>query len=173
MNFDLTQPGSGELQLQVLRSIIGDSSQKTLIDLCCGEMTVSRHLKFASSVHVDVTDEPLRPRHAVFVHSDVFGDHPVFKTRYNVALCADGIEHFTKADGFRLAHQMTMLADLSIVFTPLGEYMVDPLNTGPHTHKSGWLPDDLPGWHTLVFPNWHPTLNCGALFYWHDRHQNS
>lgn len=164
--FDLNSHGTLEIYLGVLYSIIGDTTNKTLIDLCCGEMGRTRHMKFASSIHVDVIDEPLRPRDFAFIQTDVFSEHDVFKRKYDVAFCGDGIEHFTKADGYRLAHHMTLLGRQAIIFTPLGEYMVDPNATGPYPHKSGWLPGDLPGWKTMVFPNWHPTLGIGAMFFW-------
>lgn len=164
--FNTNANGSGQLQVEVINAIVGDSSRKTLIDLCCGEMATSRHLRFARSVHIDVEDNPGRPLEANFIQTDALGDHPVFSEYFDVALCTDGIEHFTKSNGLRLAERMLGLAHLAIVFTPLGDYMVEPESNGPHTHKSGWNPGDLPGWEHLSFPKWHPTLNIGAIFFW-------
>lgn len=159
-------PGSGDLYFKILGLLIGDASGKSLIDLCCGEMTGTRHLGFKESVHVDVADEPLRPPGFNFVQCDVLSEDPVFNRKYDVALCLDGIEHLTREDGLRLADRMTNLAKLSIIFTPLGFYKTD--GKGSHAHLSGWLPADLPGWETLVFPNWHPTLGIGALFFYRE-----
>lgn len=129
-------------------------------------MSTSRKLKFKSSVHIDVEDFELRPKEFRFIQTDVLGDHPVFSERFDVALCTDGIEHFLKEDGLRLANRMTQLADLSIVFTPLGDYKVDTQSRCPHAHKSGWRTGDLPGWQCMVFPNWHVSLGIGAVFFW-------
>jgi len=157
--------GSGELQIEVLLKIIGDPSQKSFIDLCCGRMDRTRQIKFRESVHVDVTDEPERPQDAIFVNADVLGDHPVLQKHYDVSACLDGIEHLTKADGYKLAHRMTIMSDVAIVFTPLGSLWVREDASSPHDHRSGWLPEDLLGWRSIVFPNWHKVLGCGALFY--------
>lgn len=167
-SLDLRQPGDGDLHLKVLRLLIGDETEKSLIDLNCGEMTSTRHLKFRESVHVDVIDEDLRPDNVHFFLGSSLGDGEVFERKYDVAIISDGIEHFTKSDGLRLADRMTKLAKLSIIFTPLGQYLVFPESTDPHVHKSGWLPADLPDWETLVFPNWHLTLGIGALFFYRE-----
>jgi hypothetical protein len=165
-DFNTQANGSGKLQVDVLNALIGDSSRKTMIDLCCGEMATSQHLRFARSVHVDVEDNFGRPIGANFVQADVLGEHPVFSEYFDVSICTDGIEHFTKSDGLRLAERMLGMSHLAIIFTPLGDYMVDPNGKGPHTHKSGWQPGDLVGWDHLAFPKWHPTLNIGAIFFW-------
>jgi hypothetical protein len=59
---------------------------------------------------------------------------------------------------------MKAKSNKQIIFTPLGAYMVDEGSTHPDSHKSGWTPDMLFGWLSIVLPNFHPTLNTGAFF---------
>lgn len=162
-----TTHGSGDLYLAILHGIIGVETDKlTMIDLCCGEMAISSRMNFKESVHVDVIDEPRRPRQFNFVQCSALSHNPVFEKPYHVAYCGDGIEHFTKSEGKALIQRMEIIANLKIIFTPLGEYMVGNDLENPHSHKSGWTPDDFPGWHSLVYPQWHPTLGIGAFFVW-------
>ena len=161
--------GSGELEVAVLKAVVGDTSNKSLIDLCCGEITPLRHLKFKKQVHIDVHDFPLRPRHFPFLQIDVLADHPVYSEKYDMTTCLDGIEHLTREDGFNLIQRMTDLAPLNIVFTPLGDmWLGHEGETDPMVHKSGWVAADFEprGWETLVFPRWHEGWKFGALFAW-------
>ena len=155
--------GNGDLQLRVLLDIIGTTTDKSFLDLCCGEMTITRSLHFKESLHLDVVDEPLRPRHFNFMRCDIM--EAKFPRRYDVAYCGDGIEHLSREDGLCLINELPVVADIAILFTPLGPYCLDPAATSPHAHKSAWWPNDFPeDWSTWVFPNWHPTLGIGAFF---------
>ena len=166
-----TRTGSLDLWLDVLLWILAEHARDgplSLIDLCCGEMTNTSRLIFAHSVHVDVQDCPLRPQNYKFIQTDVCADHPVFEEHYDVALCSDGIEHLTVEQAVRLVRRMEDIADLAVIFTPLGDYIVEPGTTHPDRHKSGWIPLSFHGlgFHTMTFPNWHPTLQLGAFFAW-------
>jgi hypothetical protein len=160
--------GSMPLWLEIFVRILGKPTQSvTLIDLCCGEMGNTRLCKFKDSLHVDVTNYATRPKGYDFIKHDVLTLPESFNGRYDVALCSDGIEHLSKTDGMALLERMPKLSRQSIVFTPLGDYMVDPNAKGPENHRSGWLPRDFPdGWETQEFPNWHPTLGIGGLWAW-------
>jgi hypothetical protein len=61
---------------------------------------------------------------------------------------------------------MERVGRLSIIFTPLGPWMLDEGATHPDKHKSGWWPEELEkvGWRTKVYPKWHTALQCGAFF---------
>lgn len=159
----------GELYLSILRGIVQPAEDRTFLDLCCGEMTHTRDLKFGASVHVDVVDWPNRPKEFHFVQSNVLDCE--FEARaFDVSLCSDGIEHFTKADGWRLIHAMEEWSARPVIFTPLGNYLVDAAATNPDTHKSGWWPEEFTkiGWKTDVYKDWHPTLGIGAFFAWRE-----
>jgi hypothetical protein len=160
--------GSMPLWIEVFLRIVGKpSDQVSIIDLCCGRMGNTRLLKFKESIHIDVTDYPERPRGSHFLLHDVLSLPSSFNGKYDVALCSDGIEHLSKEDGIKLISIMEKLSKTSIIFTPLGDYMVDPLAKSPENHRSGWLPNDFPSnWETQEFPNWHPTLGIGGLWAW-------
>ncbi len=162
--------GSGELEVAAIKAILGDTSEDVLIDLCCGEVAALRHVRFLSSVHVDITDLPNRPRSLSFVKTDVLGGHPIFNSKYGIVTCLDGIEHLTKPDGHRLIERMESLAPVCLIFTPLGDmWLGEEGNQDPMVHKSGWMPADFcehQGWTTLAFPNWHLGWKFGGLFAW-------
>lgn len=139
-----------------------------MIDLCSCEATVTRNLNFREKTYVDILDcWEIPGQMDRFVCADVLGDHPCLRQHYDVAYCSDGIEHFAKEDGLRLLSRMNDLADKQILFTPLGEYCVEPESTDPRSHKSGWMPEDFPGFAVIVAPNYHPSLNnLGAFWVW-------
>jgi hypothetical protein len=148
---------------KILETLAGPK-RDSFIDLCCYDGGQTKYLDFKEKTFVDV----IKPDGAVypgkFIETDVLGDHPVFQKRYGVAYCLDGIEHLHKTDGYRLLQKMESISDRQILFTPLGEYMVNPHDPHPHSHKSGWYPGDAEGYGVVVAPNWHPTLNVGAFF---------
>lgn len=163
--------GSGQLYLSILRRIIGPTEDLTFLDLCCGEMAQTRHLKFRDSLHVDVKDWPERPPEFRFIRLDVREFVQVQVMGFDVCLCSDGIEHLQKEDGVALIENMALVARLPIIFTPLGDHRIVPGSTDPDDHKSGWLPEEFEarGWKTDVYPDWHresPKWNCGAFFAW-------
>lgn len=158
---------STALYLHTLRRIVGDTTSKHLLDLCCGEATHTRQLVFASHTGIDVLDCPLRPAYIVFEQTDVLmwrGPQRVF----DVVLLSDALEHFAKPAGIALLERMRSWATQRIVFAPIGPHRVNESATDPHTHKSAWVPSELDelGWHTEAHPTWHPTLGIGAFFAW-------
>lgn len=157
------------LWIEIFVRILGrPTAAVTLIDLCCGRMGNTGLLKFERSLHVDLTDYDERPRATNFLKHDALTLPDYFDGIFEVALCSDGIEHLFKIQGLQLIERMTRLSKTQIIFTPLGEYMVDANATSPENHRSGWRADDFPeSWSTQEFPNWHPTLKIGALWAWH------
>lgn len=168
MTTECPETGCEALYLRELYSIIGPTEDKTLLDLCCGEMTVTRKMKFRDSLHVDVQDCPNRPREFTFYQTDALGLFPLGMETFDVALCSDGIEHLEKAYGLDLLRKMEGMSRVPIIFTPLGEYKLAPGSDNPDDHKSGWLPEEFRarGWRTSVFPGWHEVLGIGAFFAW-------
>jgi len=172
--YDPNSTGSAALQIDVLLEImIGRCKFGSFLDLCCGEMTVTREILpyVRSSLHIDVQDREFRPKQVAFVQADVLEILPAIVNRFDVAWCGDGLEHFRKDDGRDLLTLMEKAAKLPIIFTPLGDFEVEPRASDPDKHKSGWWPRDLEarGWNTLAFPNWHPTLGIGAFFAWKEQ----
>lgn len=86
----------------------------------------------------------------------------------------DVIEHMEREDGFetvRLAQQIAR--QQVIVFTPLG-FMKQEQDgdtdawglQGQHwqRHRSGWTPEDFPGWQCLIDERFHARAEHGAFF---------
>lgn len=77
----------------------------------------------------------------------------------------DVLEHMPEADGHRALSDAFSLANQVIVFTPLGFYPQSYADgdkdawgmngTYWQTHRSGWTPDDFPGWEIKVDPAAH------------------
>ena len=155
-----------QLWLAILFEIIGTTEDKHFLDLCCGEMTNTKEFKFTSHLGVDILDWPNRPKHIEFEQADL-RIWPGPKHHYDIVLCADGIEHFTKEEGSKLIRNMESWGALPIIFTPIGFFKLGDPKT-PMEHKSGWEPGEFKkqGWETKEFPLWHSTLNLGAFFAW-------
>ena len=155
----------------IIKAIIGSKiNQQSLIDLCSCEATVTRNLTFKNKIYVDVLDcWDIPGQMHNFIQTDVLGNHEIFNQHFDVANCSDGIEHLIKEDGFKLIERMKNISDKQILFTPLGNYMVETGNDDPKCHKSGWCPEDFEGFASIVAPQYHPTLGehgVGAFWVW-------
>ena len=164
--------GTGEVYSKILRAIIGPgTSNLSMIDLCCCHAPFTRHLDFASKVFVDAIDDDRGVTSDVgeFYVTDVLGDHEaVSKRMYDMCFAMDAIEHFSKENGHKLLRRMDSLSICKMVlFTPLGDLMISQDKDDPDTHKSGWLPEDFPGYAKVVCPEWHQKdYGKGAFFFW-------
>lgn len=172
---DTQQEGSVPLWLEVVRSLLPDKEENlTLLDLCCGEMAATLHLRFFSTTCVDVNDCERRPRSGNFnfVKMDVrLFDLQSYRKQTDVCICSDGLEHFNDEDAKHVMAIMQASSKLSIVFVPTGESesTMVPFSVDPHTHKSRWSAERFAklGWSTMAFPNWHAKeLGLGACFAW-------
>ena len=117
--------------------------------------------EYAGSTRVDAVDA-VAPRYPVYDHvylGDLRDlDHvlPSEVTGYDLALFIDVIEHFEKADGYRVLEQLTHRAKQVLVATPFGFRQQEIPGMPFETHRSGWWPGDfskqvkLESWH--VFP---------------------
>lgn len=161
--------GNGQIYLDVMRAICGDTSGKSVLDLMCYKAPYTPLLGFKTPVYVDIQERPLdhRSEQKSFVKWDVRKIMDcrlvVNNSPFDVAICGDGIEHLTKLEGMRLIADMLFLANKSIFFTPLGPINIGE-DYGPDAHKSGWTPEDFVEHATIVFPDFHPALGCGAFF---------
>lgn len=161
--------GSPALYLQILKAICGNTAGKSVLDLCCCKSPHVPQLGFEKRTYVDIQDWGLDfpEEQLYFFQRDVFNflndcEH------FDVAVISDGIEHFTKAQGITLLFLMQSRSAKQIIFTPLGDYLIEKKTTdNPDSHKSGWLPKDFPGWGIIELANFHPTLGIGAFFSWH------
>jgi hypothetical protein len=161
--------GNDVVYMHCLRTICGDTAGKSMIDLCCNLAPHTPLLGFTDRVYIDILPRILdhKEEQKHFLQMDVLkiNERP-FLSSVDVTICSDGIEHFTKDNGFLLKEKMEAVSKRQVLFTPLGEYMVDHVSTDPEGHHSGWRPEDLSGYASIVFPEYHPTLGVGAFFAW-------
>jgi hypothetical protein len=159
--------GHGQIYLDVVRAICGDTAGKSMVDLMCHRAPYTPMLGFEQRTYVDIQDRQFdfEEEKQYFICSDVLEFLKYVPGRkYDVAICSDGIEHLTIVDGFTLLIRMRYNATKSIIFTPLGEYNLNAEDT-PDAHQSGWLPSNLSDdYAKIIFPDFHPSLNVGAFF---------
>lgn len=160
--------GSGEIYLTVMKSICGDTTGKSMVDLMCYRAPYTPLLGFKERTYVDIQRRPLdfKSEEEFFIHGDVIDFLKQIKTkRYDVSICSDGIEHLDRIMGVILWTRMSLCSKKQIGFTPLG-----PLNItndhNPDSHRSSWLPGDLFGTASVVFPDFHKSIGHGAFFFW-------
>lgn len=161
--------GSGELYLKVMKAICGDTEGMSMVDLMCYHAPYTPLLGFDKRTYVDIQDRGLdhKGEQPYFIKADVFEYLSSIERPFDVAICSDGLEHLSRDRGIDLLVMMMDYSEKSIIFTPLGEYMVTN-DDHPDSHKSGWAPKDFSdGWATVVFPDFHPALNTGAFFAFH------
>lgn len=161
--------GSGELWLDIVRIICGESMAKEgtyLCDLMCHKAPHTSQLDFNHATFVDVQYRGLEikpDKNFVFYRSDVFDFLDKSFGEYSVMICSDGVEHLQREKGMQLISCMEQMSEKQIIFTPLGPQGITE-GADPDSHKSGWHPEDFPGWLSIILPNFHPELNCGAFF---------
>ena len=161
-----SKKGSGELEKAIMMAICEPVKNKSMIDLMCHQAPITSGMGFKNTAYLDIQErgiDAMVDRNNLII-ADVLTYE--FKDHYDVAFCLDGIEHLNYQDGLKLLDIMGSIADINIIFTPLGELSTNPEDPHPDSHKFGWLPEHFNGWHTAVFPRWHPTLNAGAFFAW-------
>lgn len=93
--------------------------------------------------------------------------------RVDVAFLLDVVEHMTREDGASAVEIAKQRARQVVVFTPLGflpqSYAPGENDAwgynGAHwqTHRSGWTPDDFPGWEIIADAGFHGAKG-GAFF---------
>ena len=150
---------------RIIEILIGPHCKRnSFIDLCSDVAPVTKLMNFKRKVFVDSMPQTIPE--GEFVHASVLGTHPVFDDYYDASFCLDGIEHLLKNEGYRLLTRMKRVSSRQILFTPLGDHLVNVSDEHPHSHKSGWLPEDVSvSWASIVCPVWHPSMNLGGLFY--------
>lgn len=171
---DIVVPGhgTGDTYEKILDAIIGqNTSDLTMIDLCCCHAPFTRNLDFSTKVFIDIIegDRGVTSDLGEFYVTDVLGIHEaVTKRKYDICFALDAIEHFSKEDGYRLLERMNSISRRKVIlFTPLGDLMVSQDYSNPDSHKSGWTPKDLPGYAKVICPEWHEkSYGKGAFFFW-------
>jgi len=159
--------GSGELWLDIMRIICGDTSGKSMVDLGCHKAPYTPLLGFSERTYVDIQDRPLdhTNEQKYFIKEDIIHYLNAIDRGPNVFVLSDTIEHLILADGYKVINLMTDKGYKNIIFTPLGEYMLEPTPTNnPDSHRSAWIPEMLSGYVSIILPNFHKSINKGAFF---------
>ena len=122
---------------------------QTLLDVGCYDANPTKHLPVPHKAYVDLEDRGL-PN---FVQGDIRHLEELVQGPFDIAIATDVIEHLTTPEGHALLASMRRLARTVIIETPLGALAVDDTQTGPHTHKSWWMPRDLgPDYSGVIVP---------------------
>ena len=157
--------GNGEVHLDVLKAICGDTKGKSLLDLGAGFAPQTRQLGFTERLYVDKVERDLAEEMPYFLNCDLMSDKYFKAEGYDVSTCLDCIEHFQKEAGKYLLHIMQKYSRKQIVFMPYGDYLIEEIETdNPDSHKSGWTENDFKDWGCIIFTKFHPLLNIGAFF---------
>lgn len=168
--------GSGEKWLDVMKVICGDTSDKSVVDLMCHHSPYVPQLGFKNRLYVDALDRGLDfiEEQPSFLQSDVFdflSECQANDFKYDFLICSDGVEHFRITDAFYLLENMQEVGRSQVLFTPLGEHLVEVIETyDPDSHKCGLTPEiienTLPDFYAyIVMPNFHGDV--GAFFFFH------
>jgi len=159
--------GSGELWLDIVKTICADTSGKYMIDLGCHKAPYTPLLGFKYRQYVDIQERPLdhESEQKYFFKFDVVDYVKRMPKSDATIIASDVIEHLTKEEGMTFYEMIWFKAKEFVIFTPYGDCMINIGNPdSPDTHRSGWLPEDLEGSYSIVFPDFHPTLGIGAFF---------
>lgn len=163
--------GTIDIYMDVLRAICGDTVGKSMLDICCCFAPNTPKLGFEKRTYIDIIDRKLdHPEEQKFFYRANILELMIIPPwpQFDVVLCLDGIEHFLQHEGNHVIRFMEKVAHKQIIFTPttalfgLAEYS----NKDPEAHRSLWTPEMFheKGWHTIVFPDYHPTWSSGAFF---------
>ncbi len=156
--------GSEQVYMDVMIAILGNK-RDSLIDLCCHRCSHTPKFRFKKRRYVDILPNVLdfTEEQQYFVQMDVL-DTPL-DVHYDTAICSDGIEHLTFENGYKLLKIMETISDRQVLFTPFGNMWVG--NSGhPEEHASGWTPEMVNGYASIVFPDYHKGWGFGAWFFW-------
>jgi len=162
--------GSGELWLDIMRIICGNTYGKSFLDAGCHKAPYTPSLGFTERTYVDIQGRKLdhSEEQRYFIQDDVVEYLYFSKKHFDVIIASDFLEHLTIEKGYEFIALICMNSNKQIIFTPLGEYNITDDNH-PASHHSGWTPemfvDKSPfNWLFIVLPNFHPTLEVGAFF---------
>jgi len=159
--------GSGKVYLDVMKAICGDTSGKSMIDLGCNTAPYTCQLGFEKRKYIDIIERKLddEKEQQYFECADML-HYLRLGFNYDCTISSDSIEHLTVTNGSILLSLMGNFSKKQIIFTPLNEWMIDLNSKDPEGHHSLWTPELIPDYASIVFQNYHPTLNIGAWFGW-------
>lgn len=157
--------GSGELWLDIMKIICGNTSSQSMVDLGCHKSPYTPLLGFKERTYIDIQNRPLDnpEEQKYFVQSDMISFLKSCDKKFDTAISSDSIEHLRFEEVIDFLLLIKEKSEKQIIFTPLGPlcHSDDP---HPDSHKSWWWSGDFPDYDTIILPNFHPELQCGAFF---------
>lgn len=160
-------PGNAQVYMDVMESLCGPMQRVSMIDLGCNLAPYTPLLRFHKRKYVDILPRVLdhSEEQKYFVQQDIL---KVSKNEhYGTSIASDVIEHLTEENGWDLLSLMEDISDRQIIFTPDADtFGWDYITDDPEHHRSLWTPEQIVGYATVHFPNYHPTLNAGSFFAW-------
>jgi hypothetical protein len=160
--------GTGEIYMDCLRVMCGDTKDKSMIDLCCAFAPNTPLLGFKIRRYIDVIPREMvhKEEQEFFTQGDVLNLGTLL--HWDVSICSDGIEHLSYADGVGMIRWMKGQSDKQILFTPMHPWMMSSKSSeeDPEGHHSVWTIEDFVsrGFKVIAFPKYHETLGIGAMF---------
>lgn len=164
--------GSLAVMLDVINAILEVPNGMIVCDLMACEGSVTNHLKVGKKIYVDVVKHNIlgfEKNKDEFILMDAVDYLQTTERKFNLTISLDGIEHLSKDRGMFMLDLMKEKSDNQIIFTPLGDFVVEPDTENPDGHKSGWLPEEFEklGWAVLSFPKFHVLHGTGGFFAFH------
>lgn len=108
---------------------------------------------------------------------DVFAGDGLTALRHcgsvDTVVALDALEHMERAEGFEFLLRAVGVAEQVVIFTPLGFVEQSGGEESDawgmqgqewQRHRSGWTPEDFPGWKKVVDEAFHKRLGRGAFF---------
>lgn len=157
--------GSGFIWMEIAEIICNPNINQSMCDLGCHHAPYTPLLGYGEYVYVDIQDRALDHKELQkwFIQSDVVDYLKECNRRFDVCIASDLIEHLIEPRGKELLSLMEAHSDKQVIFTPLGPWMISE-DDHPDSHRSGWTPEMLPHYLSIILPDFHPTLGVGAFF---------
>lgn len=157
--------GSGRVYIDIMKIICNVLHGQSMIDLGCHRAPYTPLLGFTDKTYVDIQDRLLdyQDEQKWFVQSDVIEYMQKCDRRFDVSIASDLIEHLTEENGRKLLQLMEFKSDKQVIFTPIGPWMITK-DDNPDSHRSGWTPNMLPEYLSIILPDFHSEMKVGAFF---------
>ena len=158
--------GNEQVFMDCMNAILGNTKRNSMVDFGCHHAAHTPKFGFKERVYIDilpqVLDHPNEQQY--FIQKDILD---VEECSYNVdvAFANDVCEHLTIPNGYKLFRIMESVSTKQILFTPLGEMWVGT-SGHPEEHASGWTPEMVEGYASIVFNHYHKVWGFGAWFFW-------
>ncbi len=157
--------GNNEIFIDCLEAILGNTKRNSMVDLGAHHAAHTPKFGFKERVYIDILPQVLDhpDEQQYFIQKDIL---EVEEGGYNVdvAFGLDIIEHLSVENGYKFIKIMESISTKQILFTPLGEMWVGT-SGHPEEHASGWTPDMVEGYASIVFPGYHKLWGFGAFFF--------